>query len=135
LNRGDIEELFRPFGRVDVKRMFGGHGIYADGVMFALEARGEIYLRVDGETLPAFLAHGLEPFVHDTPRGGVVMPYRKLAPEAHEDDEELAGLSRLALEAARRVRKTKDNGKEKGRSARRGRAPGAGPAARPGDAD
>lgn len=87
--------------------------------MFALEAHGEIYLRVDGETRPAFAARGLEPFVHDSPRGDVVTPYRKLAPEAHEDDDELARWSRLAPEAARRVRQGRQKGNETAKRARK----------------
>jgi DNA transformation protein len=35
----DIIDLFAAFGRVNVRRMFGGFGIYADGIMFALAAR------------------------------------------------------------------------------------------------
>ena len=30
------QELFEPFAAVAVKRMFGGHGIYADGLCFAI---------------------------------------------------------------------------------------------------
>ena len=33
----DIVELFSAFGPVDVRRMFGGLGIYADGTMFAAD--------------------------------------------------------------------------------------------------
>ena len=29
-----LKELFAPFGPVAVKRMFGGHGVYADGLVF-----------------------------------------------------------------------------------------------------
>ena len=32
-----LKELFAPFGAVTVKRMFGGHGVYADGLCFAVE--------------------------------------------------------------------------------------------------
>ena len=42
-----LKEIFEPFGAVSVKRMFGGHGVYADGLCFAIEAGGEVYLKVD----------------------------------------------------------------------------------------
>jgi TfoX/Sxy family transcriptional regulator of competence genes len=32
----DIRELFSVFGAVDLRRLFGGTGIFADGTMFAL---------------------------------------------------------------------------------------------------
>ena len=107
MDQRDIEDLIRPFGRVDVKRMFGGHGVYADGAMFALQAYGEIYLRVDGETLPLFEARGLAPFIYENARGATTLPYRKLPEEAHEDADELVRWSRLGLEAARRTKKVK----------------------------
>ena len=102
-DRADLEDLFRPFGAVTVKRMFGGHGIYADGLMFALEADGEIFLKTDSEALPQFEARGLKPFVYESSRGQTTMSYRLLPEEAHDDEGELRRWAALALEAARRV--------------------------------
>ena len=36
----DIRELFAGFGAVQVRRMFGGAGLFADGVMFGLVSGG-----------------------------------------------------------------------------------------------
>ena len=46
----ELEDLFAPIGHVSVRRMFGGHGVYADGVIFALETGGVVYLKTDAET-------------------------------------------------------------------------------------
>jgi DNA transformation protein len=35
-----ISELFSSFGRVTVRRMFGGAGIFADGLMIGLVSGG-----------------------------------------------------------------------------------------------
>jgi hypothetical protein len=43
----DIRELFSVFGPVEVRPMFGGAGIYAEGRMFALVSDGVIYLKAD----------------------------------------------------------------------------------------
>src|SRR5271165_4914109 len=45
-----LNELFEPFGAVQVKRMFGGAGVYGEGLCFTIEAEGEVFLKVDGET-------------------------------------------------------------------------------------
>jgi TfoX/Sxy family transcriptional regulator of competence genes len=37
-----IHDLFQPFGAVTVRRMFGGAGLFADGVMFGLVSGGQI---------------------------------------------------------------------------------------------
>jgi TfoX N-terminal domain len=42
-----LKALFEPLGAVAVKRMFGGHGVYADGLCFAIQSRGEVYLKTD----------------------------------------------------------------------------------------
>jgi DNA transformation protein and related proteins len=82
--------------------MFGGTGVYADGVMFALEAYGEIYLKVDTVTKPAFEEAGSRPFVYEKAGRRSTMSYWLLPPDALEDPEEIVRWSRLAFEAAQR---------------------------------
>jgi DNA transformation protein len=59
-----IQDLFGELGPVRCRRMFGGRGIYAGEVMFALEAGGEIFLKVDDGSRAAFEAAGSRPFVY-----------------------------------------------------------------------
>ena len=56
-----IRELFVEFGPVDVRRMFGGAGIFVDATMIGLVSREIIYLKADAETIPAFEQEGLVP--------------------------------------------------------------------------
>ncbi len=49
-----ISDLFAPFGPVVARRMFGGAGLYRDGLMFALVFDGVIFLRVDAASIPDF---------------------------------------------------------------------------------
>src|SRR4051812_43873551 len=49
-------------GEIAARRMFGGVGLYCDGVFFGLVARDELYLKVDDETRPMFKAEGSSPF-------------------------------------------------------------------------
>ena len=44
-----LEELFAPIGGVTVRRMFGGLGIFKDGVMFALVVDDVLYLKADAD--------------------------------------------------------------------------------------
>jgi len=100
----DIRDLFRAFGPVSVRRMFGGAGIYADGTMFALIAGGLIYLKADEENTPAFEREDLPPFTYAA-KGGKrgVMSYRRMPDRLYDDPEELAVWARDALAAARRA--------------------------------
>jgi len=74
-----LVDLFAPFAPVSVRRMFSGHAVYRDGVVFALAIRGEIFLKCDDETSPAFVAAGLAPFVYATRRGETTVgSYRRM---------------------------------------------------------
>jgi DNA transformation protein and related proteins len=98
-----LKGLFAPFAPVSLKRMFSGHGVYADGVCFALHLRHDIYLKTDAETQARFEAAGSEPFVYDGVRGKVtVTSYWRLPPGAYDDPDELKDWCGLALQAARR---------------------------------
>jgi DNA transformation protein len=103
-----VIDLFAAFGRVNVRRMFGGFGIYADGIMFALAARGVIYLKADDETAAAFRQEGTGPFTYDTKHGKQVsLSYWRLPDRLYDDSDELAAWARTALAVARRARKPK----------------------------
>lgn len=84
--------------------MFGGAGIYADGLMFALVADGVIYLKVDLQNEPDFEREQLPSFtyaVRDNKRA--VMSYRRMPDRLYDDPDELARWAREALAAARRT--------------------------------
>jgi DNA transformation protein len=100
----DIRELFSGLGQVSIHRMFGGAGVYADGVMFALVTHGIIYLKADEQTAPDFEREGLAPFVY-TARNGrrTVMSYRRMADRLYDDPEEAVRWARTALGAAKRA--------------------------------
>ena len=53
-----VLESLQPLGGLSARRMFGGWGIYKDGVMFALIAHDQLYLRVDDGTRAAYEAAG-----------------------------------------------------------------------------
>ena len=118
----DIRELFRDFGPVEVRRMFGGAGIYADGTMFGLVADGVIYLKADEQNVAAFEAEKLPPFTYATKDGKRgVMSYRRMPDRLYDDPDELAAWARDALAAARRgrVRKTRPSAKAQRKPRRR----------------
>lgn len=63
-----IHDLFQSFGAVTVRRMFGGAGLFADGVMFGLVSGGQIYLKVGATTGTCFEREQCEPFEYSTTR-------------------------------------------------------------------
>ncbi len=114
-----VKELFAGIGAVTIKRMFGGAGGYADGVMFLLLVNGDaIYLKAD-EPLKAELRKlGCGPFVWEPasgPRAGekVEMGYWRLPDSALDDPDEAARWGLKALAAAKAAAKTKPKKKAK----------------------
>jgi DNA transformation protein len=102
LDAEGLKELFTPFGAVTVKRMFGGHGIYADGLCFAIESRGEIFVKVDADNEAEFLAAGSKPFVYEAKGKRMSMAYWLLVARAYDDEDELRRWADLGLGAAHR---------------------------------
>jgi DNA transformation protein and related proteins len=96
-----IREMFAQFGPVTVRRMFGGAGVYCDGLMFGLVFDGDIYLKVDETSIPDFEREGSRPFVYGRKStGGVVkrsLPYWRLPERLYDDPDELAIWAARAL--------------------------------------
>ena len=47
-----VREHFEGLGPLEIKRMFGGAGVYASGVMFALLDDGVVWLKADQALAP-----------------------------------------------------------------------------------
>ncbi len=74
------------FGVVSARAMFGGTGLYKDGVMFALVAGDTLYLKTDETARGRFEAEGLEPFSYETKDGKRTLTSYWQAPERCLDD-------------------------------------------------
>jgi DNA transformation protein and related proteins len=100
----EIRELFSAFGKVTVRRMFSGAGLFAEGVMFALRIRDDIFLKADAETIPALQAEGSRPFSYETKKRRVVVNSLWRLPDRLLDEpDDLANFARAALKAALRA--------------------------------
>ena len=82
-----VLELVAPFASVSARRMFGGFGIYRDGLMFALVAGDVLYLKADGENRREFEDAGSEPFSYQARRKQVILSYWRAPEEALESPE------------------------------------------------
>ena len=60
--RAYLEDQFDEFGPVQIRRIFGGVGIYRESVTFALVARDTVFLQTDARTRPAFEERGMPAF-------------------------------------------------------------------------
>jgi len=104
-----VVDLMSSIGSVHAKGMFGGHGIYLEGLMFALVADSVLYLKSDKESENAFKERGLEAFIYNKKGQEYKMSYYQAPEEALEDDEEMNLWANkaysVALKAAAKKRK------------------------------
>lgn len=97
-----ILEQLRRAGPVIARSMFGGVGLYLDGLFFALIDDDVLYLKVDDVNRPDFTAAGCGPF---RPYGDDrAMQYYEVPADVLEDHASLGAWADSALEAARRAR-------------------------------
>lgn len=101
-----VHELLAGLGPVQIKRMFGGAGVYADGVMFALIAEEMLHLKADDALKRDLAAEGSGPFIW-VPRSGpklgqsVDLGYWRMPEAALDDPDEAVRWARRALAVAR----------------------------------
>lgn len=99
-----LQEVFDQFGPITARKMFGGYGVYHQGLMFALVADDTLYLKADAETIPLFEQEGLAPFEYDK-NGKVMKMSYYLAPDEIMDDPDRATLwGQRAFQAALRAK-------------------------------
>jgi DNA transformation protein len=115
-----ISDLLSPLGGamggVSAKGMFGGFGIYLDGLMFALIADDVLYFRCDDGNRPAYEEAGMEPFrpFADKPTFKLTaLPYWEVPAELFDESDELCLWARAAYDAALRCRKPRKTKKAK----------------------
>jgi DNA transformation protein len=104
-----VVEQLEGAGAITTKRMFGGVGIYAGDLFFALLSRDVLYLKVDDSNRADFEAAGTGPF---SPYGpdGETMQYYEVPAEVLEDADELC---RWAVKAMAVARAKRDRGSKR----------------------
>ncbi|ASY68948.1 TfoX/Sxy family protein [Sinorhizobium fredii] len=105
MDNAAIEEMFETLGPISIRRMFGGKGIYCDGVILAVEVGGEILLKGDSETVAELEEAGARQWAYDGKGKPVKMPYWSIPDSAYDDPDEMARWVKLAYSAARRTKK------------------------------
>jgi DNA transformation protein len=110
------EFVLEQLGRVTPvtgKSMFGGVGIYAQGLFFALIAEDRLYFKVDDATRPDFERLGMGPF---RPFGEEsAMGYYEVPADVVEDAVQLASWMRKAITVATEAKRAKAKSKKQRR--------------------
>jgi DNA transformation protein len=98
--RAFVLEQLEPFAALQAKAMFGGVGLYGDGLFFALLDDDRLYFKVDDASRRDLEALGSGPFL---PFGDPARPmrgYYEVPGDLLEDGERLEPFTRRALAVA-----------------------------------
>ena len=97
-----LAELLEPMGKVSLRRMFGGHGLYIDGLFVAIVADGRPYFKADAETQADFVAAGCAPFLFESRGKSIPSSYWSVPESALDSAEDMRPWARRAIAAALR---------------------------------
>jgi DNA transformation protein and related proteins len=98
-----VMELFGPFGTVGARRMFGGHGVYLDGLMFAIVSEDTLYLKADEMNRVEFEQAGCEIFGYARKGKRATLNFFRAPEDAMESPELMLPWARTAYAAALRT--------------------------------
>jgi DNA transformation protein len=117
-----VQELLEDWASVSARRMFGGYGLYHEGLMFAIVMEQRLYLKVDEVNRPEFEALGLAPFTYVMKGRDVALSYWA-APDAIFDEPSVAvRWARSAWDAALRGHLAKAQARERAKARLKKRA-------------
>jgi DNA transformation protein len=77
--------------------MFGGHGLYRNGKMFAIVVEGELFFKVTEATRADFEERGLQPFTYDRKGKRVALSYYQAPPECLDDSRPMVDWAKKSL--------------------------------------
>lgn len=115
-------ELLTPLGPVVARRMFGGFGLYVDGLFLAIISSGELYLKADAVSQSRYVDAGCEPFRYSkTGKDGrqevATVNYFRPPEETLESPALMLPWGRLAMESALRSANAKPKARTPKKSA------------------
>lgn len=96
-----VVDQLSEFGDVTARKMFGGVGLYHEGLMFALIGNEKFCLKADDSNREDFEAYGMQAFMSSETSKG--LPYWEVPLDILEDREKLADWAGKAYAVALRA--------------------------------
>ena len=103
-----LDEQFAPLPGVTIRKMFGGLGVFRDGIMFAMSVEDTLYLRCDPGRAADFEAEGSAPVVFKSHTGkDMPMPYWRAPERLFDEPDEFRAWAERAFADAWRIKAEK----------------------------
>ena len=100
-----VEELIAGFGKVEIRRMFGGAAIYRGGVGFGILDDDIFFIKADAAFGTELKKQGCRPWSYSVKKDGTVrdIAYWSLPDTAADDGDEATTLVRRSFEIAKKA--------------------------------
>ena len=95
-------ELLQDIGSTEARSMFGGFGLFYDGLMFALIADDILYFKTDNKNRNQFENRKLKAFCYERKGKQISLSYHEAPGEVLDDPDEMCAWARNAIDAAKR---------------------------------
>lgn len=102
-----VHDVMGHIPGITSRAMFGGYGIYRDGVFFACIIDSVLYFKVDKTNKVNYEKLGSKQFAYDMKGKKMSMSYYEVPEEVMEDREKFDEWADLALTVAMRAKKKK----------------------------
>jgi DNA transformation protein len=97
-----VEELIAGFGKVEIRRMFGGAAIYRGGVGFGILDDDIFYIKADTIFGAELKKQGCKPWSYSVKKDGTIrdIAYWSLPDTAADDGDEASALAKRSYQIA-----------------------------------
>jgi DNA transformation protein len=110
-----VVELMAGWSTVSARKMFGGFGLYREGLMFALIVEDELFFKTDNDNVAQFRSEGCHPFVYSSKTRTVQMSYWSAPAASLDSPAEMLEWCQSAYGAALRAQANKAGKPGKGK--------------------
>jgi DNA transformation protein and related proteins len=106
--------LMAEWAEVSARKMFGGYGLYREGLMFGLIVEDELFFKTDSNNVAQFERAGSHPFVYQSQTRTVQMSYWSAPAASLDSPAEMCEWCQSAYGSALRAQAVKaSKGKRK----------------------
>lgn len=96
-----IIDILSKTANIRARKMFGGYGLYANNIFFAIVVENELYFKTDSNLAEEFKLHGSLPFTYSKQNKLVSLNYHSVPPDIIEDNDKLISWFKKTLEVAK----------------------------------
>ena len=82
-------DILSQFGTIRISAMFGGYGVYKEGVIIGIIDDDELYFKKMPENEPLFEAYDNHPFTYDKEGKTMTLSYQSVSEEVLNNSEQL----------------------------------------------